>query len=261
MAQNDTLFPLVRVAIEAAVAGGQAALRHFRHPDLTSSAKADGSPVSEGDRASEAAIVQLLQRSRPKDSILTEESGQYPGDAGHAWFVDPVDGTRSFVRGVASWATLVGLVIDGEPAVGAIYAPAIDQLAVAWTGGGAWLNGRPIGVSVRDRLEDATISIGSLDVLPKVSWGGRAFNLMGKVYACRGFSDAIGHIEVARGHIDAMIDPRGKIWDFAPVAILTREAGGMFSSLTGERGIGEGNALVSNGRLHQALLKELAVQE
>jgi histidinol-phosphatase len=260
MAQNDTLHPLVRVAIEAALAGGQAALRHFRHPDLSSQAKADGSPVSEGDRASEAAILSCLKAARPKDSILTEETGQYPGDAGHAWFVDPVDGTRSFVRGVASWSTLVGLVIDGEPAVGAIYAPALDQLAVAWKGGGAWLNGRPIGVSVRDRLEEATISIGSLDLLPKVPWGERAFQLMGKVFACRGFSDAVGHIEVARGHIDAMIDPRGKIWDFAPVAVLIREAGGEFTSLSGKPGIGEGSALVSNGRIHRALLRELAVE-
>ena len=164
------------------------------------------------------------------------------------------------MRGVASWATLVGLVIDGEPAVGAIYAPAIDQLAVAWKNGGAWLNGRPIHVSVRERLEEATISIGSLDLLPKVPWGERAFALMGKVYACRGFADAVGHIEVARGHIDAMIDPRGKSWDFAPVAILTREAGGTFSSLTGKPGIAEGSALVSNGKIHQAILKELAVE-
>jgi histidinol-phosphatase len=258
MAQPNLFSPLVRVAIEAALAGGQAALGHFRHPELTSQAKEDGSPVSQGDRASEAAIVAALQKARPHDSILTEESGQYAGDSGHAWFVDPVDGTRSFVRGVASWATLVGLAIDGQPSVGVIYAPAIDQLAVAWTGGGAWLNGRPIRVSVRDRLEEATISIGSLDLLPKTSWGERAFRLMGKVYACRGFSDAIGHIEVARGHIDAMIDPRGKVWDFAPVAVLIREAGGEFSSLTGKPGIAEGDALVSNGKIHRALLRELS---
>src|SRR5450432_697383 len=100
MAQADTLFPLVRIAIEAALAGGRAALRHFRHPDLASQAKADGSPVSEGDHASEAAILKSLRAARPDDSILTEESGQFTGDAGHAWYVDPVDGTRSFVRGV-----------------------------------------------------------------------------------------------------------------------------------------------------------------
>jgi histidinol-phosphatase len=254
MAETDPLIPLVRVAIEATLAGGREALQRFRDPDLTSRAKADGSPVSEGDHASEAAIVKYLQRARPKDSILTEETGQYAGDAGYAWFVDPVDGTRSFVRGIASWATLVGLLIDGEPSVGAIYAPALEQLAVAWKGGGAWLNGRPIRVSVRSRLEEATISIGSLDLLPKVPWGERAFQLMGRVYACRGFADAIGHIEVARGHIDAMIDPRGKSWDFAPVAVLIREAGGTFSSLIGKPGINEGDAVVSNGKIHQALL-------
>src|SRR5277367_4516840 len=103
MAENDALLPLVRIAIEAALAGGREALHRFRDPDLSSHAKPDGSPVSEGDHASEAAIVSYLQSARPKDSILTEESGQYEGDAGHAWFVDPVDGTRSFVRGIASW--------------------------------------------------------------------------------------------------------------------------------------------------------------
>jgi len=259
MGQADSLIPLVRIAIEAALAGGREALKRFRDPELTSKPKADGSPVSEGDHASEAAILRHLQTRRPNDSILSEESGNYEGDSGYKWFVDPVDGTRSFVRGVASWATLLGLVIDGEPAIGAIYAPALDQLAVAWKGGGAWLNGRPIQVSVRDRLEEATISIGSLDQLPKVPWGQRGFELMGRVYACRGFADAIGHIEVARGHIDAMIDPRGKIWDFAPVAILIREAGGRFTSLSGKPGIGEGDALVSNGKLHDKLLKELGV--
>jgi histidinol-phosphatase len=169
-----------------------------------------------------------------------------------------VDGTRSYCRGIAAWTTLVGLAVDGEPVVGAIYAPALDQLAVAWKGGGAWLNGRPVHVSGRSTIEEATLSIGSLDLLPGLPWGERAFRLMGRAFACRGFSDAIGHIEVARGAVDAMIDPRGKSWDFAPVAILIREAGGRFSSLTGEAGFDRGSALVSNGPLHDEILKSLA---
>jgi len=251
------LASLARIAIEAALAGGQAALKTFRDPSLTSELKADGSPVTNGDRASEAAILAVLRKQRPADAIVTEESGSYAGDQAHRWYVDPVDGTRSYLRGVGSWATLVALAVDTEPTVGVIYAPALDELAVAWKGGGAWLNGRPIGVSVRRTVEESTLSIGSLDLLPRSAWGERAFRLMGRCFACRGFSDAIGHIEVARGHIEAMIDPRGKSWDFAPVAVLIREAGGMFSSLGGEPGFEEGDALVSNGRVHQAILEAL----
>lgn len=253
----DTLNPLVRIAIAAAQAGGHAALARFRDPTLQTEIKPDGSPVTAGDRAAEEAILAVLQKARPADRIITEESGEYQGDAGHCWYVDPVDGTRSYSRGVASWSTLICLAIDGEPAVGVIHAPALKQLAVAWTGGGAWLDGHPIHVSVRRTIEEATLSIGSLDLLPHSPWGDRAFRLMGRAFACRGFSDAIGHIEVARGHIEAMIDPRGKTWDFAPVAVITREAGGMFTSLDGKPGFAEGDALVSNGRVHQAILDAL----
>lgn len=252
-----SLEPLVRTAIAAALAGGREALKTFRDPTLKAEIKPDGSPVTVGDRASEAAILSVLRRERPADAIVTEESGEYTGDLGHRWYVDPVDGTRSYMRGVGSWATLVALTLQGEPAVGVIYAPALNQLAVAWTGGGAWLDGRPIGVSLRGRIEEATVSIGSLDLLPRSAWGERAFQLMGRCFACRGFSDAIGHIEVARGHIDAVIDPRGKSWDFAPVAVLIREAGGMFTSLGGLPGFEEGDALVSNGRVHGPLLAAL----
>ncbi|MHB1844219.1 MAG: inositol monophosphatase family protein [Deltaproteobacteria bacterium] len=248
---------LVRTAIEAALAGGREALARFRGPDLGTRPKADGSPVTEGDLASEAAALRVLRARHPGHAILTEESGELPGDAAHRWYLDPVDGTRSYCRGIRSWATLVALAIDGEPEVGVIYAPALDQLAVAWKGGGAGLNGSPIRVSERATLAEATLSIGSLDLLPGLPWGERAFHLMSQAFACRGFSDAIGHIEVARGAVDGMIDPRGKSWDFAPVAILLREAGGRFSSLSGGTGFDEGNALVSNGRLHDALLAAL----
>jgi histidinol-phosphatase len=248
---------LSRTAIEAALAGGREALASFRDPGLQTKTKADGSPVTNGDMAAEAAALSVLRARHPGHSVLTEESGDLPGDPGHRWYLDPVDGTRSYCRGISAWATLVALAIDGEPVVGAIYAPALDQLAVAWKGGGAWLNGRPIHVSDRAKLEEATLSIGSLDLLPGLPWGERAFQLMGRAFACRGFSDAIGHIEVARGAVDAMIDPRGKPWDFAPVAILLREAGGSFSSLSGDARFDQGNALVSNALLHGEILKAL----
>ncbi len=251
---------LVRSAIAAALAGGKEALRSFQDPDLKAETKSDGSPVTEGDRASEAAALRVLRELHPGHAILTEESGEIPGDPALRWYLDPVDGTRSYCRGIAAWSTLVGLAIDGEPAVGVVYAPALDQLAVAWRGGGAWLNGRPIRVSRRSRVADSVLSIGSLDLLPELPWGERAFQLAGHAFACRGFSDAIGHIEVARGAVDAMIDPRGKPWDFAPIAILAREAGGAFSSLGGEPGFDRGDALVSNGALHAEILAALSAR-
>jgi histidinol-phosphatase len=259
MQSDSRLEPLVRTAVAAALAGGRQALQRFRDPTLATETKADSTPVTEGDRASEAAIFKVLRERHPGHSVVGEESGKLPGDAALCWYVDPIDGTRSYCRGLAAWATLVGLAIDGIPAVGVIFAPALDQLAVAWRGGGAWLNGQPIQVSRRPALKDALISIGSLDLLPAMPWGERAYGLMGKVFACRGYSDAICHIEVARGHLEAMIDPRGASWDFAAVAVLIREAGGRFTSLSGSDAFDAGDALVSNGPVHQILLDELAV--
>ena len=255
---GTSLDEWVRSAIEAAVAGGHEALARFRSPDLATRTKADGSPVTDGDLAAEAAILRILRERHPTHAILTEESGELAGDLGHRWYIDPVDGTRSYCRGLAAWTTLVGLTLDGEPSVGVVYAPALDQLAVAWRGGGAWLNGRPIHASRRARLDEAVLSIGSLDLLPDLPWGERAFKLMGRAFACRGFSNAIGHIEVARGTVDAMIDPRGKPWDFAPIAILIREAGGRFTSLSGSDRFDAGDALVSNGPLHDEILAALS---
>ncbi len=252
------LDDLVKSAIATALAGGRVALAHFRDPNLQVETKADGTPVTEGDLRAEEAALSVLRGLHPGHAILTEETGERAGDPGHRWTLDPIDGTRSYCRGLCAWATLVGLVVDGEPTVGAVYAPALDQLAVAWRGGGAWLNGQPIRVSDRARVEDAVLSIGSLDLLPGLPWGERAFRLMGRAFACRGFSDAIAHLEVARGHADAMIDPRGKPWDFAPIAILIREAGGRFTSLSGDPGFDQGDALVSNGALHDELLRALA---
>jgi histidinol-phosphatase len=260
MQSDSRLEPLVRTAIESALAGGRQALKRFRDPTLATETKADSTPVTEGDRASEAAIFKLLRERYPGHAIVGEESGKQAGDPALCWYVDPIDGTRSYCRGLAAWATLVGLAIEGVPSVGVVYAPALDQLAVAWRGGGAWLNGEPIHVSRRSTLKDALISIGSLDLLPGLPWGERAYQLMDKVFACRGYSDAICHIEVARGNLEAMIDPRGASWDFAAVAVLIREAGGRFTSLSGSDAFDAGDALVSNGPVHQALLDELAVQ-
>jgi histidinol-phosphatase len=261
MQSDSRLEPLVRSAIEAALAGGRQALRRFRDPSLATETKPDSTPVTEGDRASEAAIFKVLRERHPGHAVVGEESGKLSGDPSLTWYVDPVDGTRSYCRGLDSWATLVGLAIEGVPSVGVIYAPALDQLAVAWRGGGAWLNGEPIQVSKRAALKDALISIGSLDLVPGMPWGERAYRLMGKVFACRGYSDAICHIEVARGNLEAMIDPRGESWDFAAVAVLIREAGGRFTSLSGSDAFDGGNALVSNGLVHQAVLDELAVSK
>src|SRR5450432_3907970 len=158
MQSDSRLEPLVRSAIEAALAGGRQALRRFRDPSLATETKADSTPVTEGDRASEAAIFKVLRERHPGHAIVGEESGKQSGDAALTWYVDPIDGTRSYCRGLAAWATLVGLAIDGTPAVGVIYAPALDQLAVAWRGGGAWLNGEPIQVRQRTGLKDSALS-------------------------------------------------------------------------------------------------------
>jgi len=218
--------------------------------------KADQTPVTQADREAEAAIVERLRAAFPDVGILGEEFGAQ-GAQGHRWIIDPIDGTKNFIRGIPYWATLIALEEDGEITVGVVHAPATGDLLWARRGAGAFANGRPLRVSAIDRLAEATLLHSSLTYLRRLEparyWDG-FLRLVDATGRQRGFGDYFGYTFVLRGQAELMLEADLKPWDLAPFKVLFEEAGGRFSDFEGRPTIYSGTALASNGRLHDEAL-------
>ena len=238
-------------ALEAAYAAGRSTLAHFGTP-FAVEYKADQSPVTIADRTAESLIRSAIASRYPTDAILGEEEGE-SGNSSRRWVIDPIDGTRSFVAGVPLYATLLSLEVDGEPQLGVIYFPALEEMFYAERGFGAFRNGRAIRVSPISRLEDATVLTGN----PKHFLAGpfrTAYEtVIGRAQVARNWGDAYGHALVACGNAHAMIDGIVAHYDVSSVKVLIEEAGGRFSEITGGTGLGP-SALSTNGALHPKLL-------
>ena len=259
--------------LEAALAAIRLAtretLRWFGHPDLAVDRKADHSPVTHADRAAEAILRRELLSAFPGDAFLGEESGAAAGTSGFEWIVDPIDGTKSFVRGVPLYATLVGCRLDGQGVLGVIAIPALDELAYATVGGGAWhIRGLaaavPARVSSRTGLSESLVC--SSDFVDFGRWsGGEAAGreARGRLDAAAGlvrtWGDGYGYLLVATGRAEVMIDPRLNPWDAAAVEVVVTEAGGRFSDWRGRARIDSGDGLATNGLIHEAMLATLAL--
>ena len=250
------LADLLAVAIDAARAAGRHTLTYFGDaPDL--SYKTDDSPVTRADVESEAILRREIARRFPRHAILGEEGGQTAGtDPRVRWVIDPLDGTKSFVLGVPLYGVLVGVEVDGHPAVGVAYLPATDELAAAADGLGCTHNGRPARVSTVDRLADATV-LTTNPARCAARWDGYV-PLATTARLAAGWGDAYGHVMVATGRADVMLDPRTAPWDVAALIPLLREAGGRLTSWSGHDPVAAGDAVATNGRLHPALLAALA---
>ena len=237
-------------------------LDRFRAQDLQVDTKPDLTPVTDADRAVEEGVRRTLARARPRDDIQGEELGEEVGlDPGRArrWVVDPIDGTKNFVRGVPVWATLVALTVEDEVVVGVVSAPALHRRWWAVRGGGAW-SGRsmqkasPCRVSDVSRLEDASLSYASLH-----GWEqrGRLEDFLALARQCwrtRAYGDFWSYVLVAEGGVDLAAEPELAVHDMAALDVIVREAGGRFTSLAGRDGPYGGNALASNGMLHEVAL-------
>ena len=197
--------------------------------------KSDGSPVTEADRAAERAIRARLRAAFPDFGMLGEEFGEEGGD-GPRWIIDPIDGTIAFSRGIPLFATLIALVDDGEPVLGLIDCPALDERYVGWRGGGCRRNGAPTRVSQETDLRKAIVSHG--DPFCFDLFGARAaFERMAReIPMLRGYTDAFGHAQVLGGGVDAMVDLALNLWDAAATQILVEEAGGRCVTLPGPDG-------------------------
>lgn len=246
-------------ALAAARQAGQHALRYFDR-DLAVDWKQDASPVTVADRETEALLRTVLSDAFANDGFLGEEHGEQSGSSGFRWVLDPIDGTRSFVRGVPIWGTLVGLEYRGEPIAGVAYAPALNQLYHALRGEGAYRDDRRIHVSEVADLAKAHVYYSS------VSWfTGRYrecfLDLVARTERQRGFGDFYGHVLVAQGSGELMIEHGLHIWDVIALVPIVEEAGGRITNWDGGRDFTKPDVAVSNGKLHDVALRILGQQQ
>jgi histidinol-phosphatase len=242
-------------------------LPRFRAVDLVVETKPDMTPVSEADRAVELALRERVAMDRPGDVVLGEEfgGGDRPttdpaGSSGCRWIVDPIDGTKNYVRGIPVWATLVALERDGLVVLGLASAPALGRRWWAVQGQGAFADGAPIGVSKVERLEDVQLTFGGLRTWRKYGLLDRFMDLAARCWRVRGFGDFWMHMLVAEGSADVAVEMEVSLWDLAAVKLIVEEAGGRFTDLSGRATAEGGSALSTNGLLHDEVLAILRPQ-
>ena len=230
----------------------------FLAADLVVESKPDLTPVSDADRSAEQHIRAQLKRTRPRDAVVGEEQGT-SGHSQRRWVVDPIDGTRNYVRGVPVWATLIALVVDDEVVLGVVSAPQLQRRWWASVGNGAWtgrslLKATRCQVSDVRRLEDASFSYSSLH-----GWDQRGrlddfLSLSRRCWRTRAYGDFWSYMLLAEGAVDIAAEPELELYDMAALDVIVREAGGRFSGLDGNDGPFGADALASNGHLHEAAL-------
>ncbi|MFE3291654.1 histidinol-phosphatase [Rhodococcus sp. NPDC059234] len=233
--------------------------------DLVVDDKPDLTPVSDADLAVERAARAVLTDARPADAVLGEEFGGDASFQGRQWVIDPIDGTKNFVRGVPVWATLIALLEDGVPVVGVVSAPALSRRWWASGGAGAFASfdgGEPrrISVSAVDRLESASLSFSSLSGWRDRGIRDRFLDLTDAVWRVRGYGDFFSYCLLAEGTLEIAAEPEVSLWDLAPLDLLVREAGGRFTALDGGAGPHGGSAVATNGLLHEQVLDLLGTR-
>lgn len=250
----------LRLAHELADAADKITTARWQAADLTVESKPDRTPVTDADLAVEDAIRSVLADRRPGDAIAGEEGGGTVG-AGRTWVIDPIDGTKNFLRGVPVWATLIALVSDGAPVVGVISAPALGRRWSASSGAAAFVqvNGssRRLSVSGVGALADAYLSTTNLATWAQYHSKDAYLALVDACWENRAFGDFWSHCLVAEGAIDVAAEPIVNPWDVAAVQVIVTEAGGRFSDLSGAARFDGGNVLTTNGLLHDAALDVL----
>jgi histidinol-phosphatase len=251
----------VALSLALADAADAVTMPRFGAVDLRVDTKPDLTPVTDADRSVEEVVRATLSSQRASDAVIGEEYGGTTQFAGRQWVIDPIDGTKNFVRGVPVWATLIALLSDGVPVVGVVSAPALQRRwwAAADFGAYAAVAGGParrLSVSAVGDLSAASLSFSSLS-----GWAERRERFVGltdAVWRVRAFGDFFSYCLVAEGAVDIAAEPEVSLWDLAPLDVLIREAGGTFTSLAGMAGPHGGSALATNGSLHDIVLARLS---
>jgi histidinol-phosphatase len=244
---------LLSFAVELSRRAGELTTRWFATDDLAVDTKADGTPVTQADRAAERFIREQLAEHHPDDSIIGEEEPPREGISGRRWILDPIDGTKAFTRGVPLYSTLLAFDDEHGPAIGVIGLPALGQLVWAGRGRGCWADGKPARVSETTSLDGAYLMSSSYSHWPEPA-------LLGVKRVgmhLRTWGDGYGYAMVATGRADAMVDPEVELYDVAPMPVIFAEAGGRFTSFDGDPSPNAGSGVASNGRIHDDLLKLL----
>lgn len=262
---DERLELAVAIALEASAIPR----RLFQSDELVVDQKSDDSPVTRADREAEELLRERIEAACPNDAIVGEEFPAKDGTTGFKWYLDPIDGTVSFIRGVPLFGTMVALVHDDDPVMGVIAFPALGEIVYAAKGSGAWwatntyeakciaeLERRAARVSKTAELAEAALSNSALELYPQLGVSDRLERLLAKTKLSRGWSDCYGHYLVATGRVDVMVEPLMYVWDNAPLLPIIVEAGGRFTDLSGNAVIDSGSGLSTNGLLHDAVLRE-----
>jgi histidinol-phosphatase len=238
------LRPYLEFGVQTAYEAGRLTLPYFGTEAARPEFKADDTPVTVADREAERLIRERIGARYPRHAVLGEEYGEAEGaDTDHRWVVDPIDGTKSFVRGVPLYGVLIGLEIEGVCEVGAAYFPAIDEMVCAATGEGCYRNGRRARVSTTQTLTQGMVSFTDAASFEEHGRGGAWLRVLSATGGSRGWSDAYGHALVATGRMELMLDPIMNPWDCGPFPPILREAGGYFGDWSGNETIYSGEAI------------------
>ncbi|MBS1515441.1 MAG: histidinol phosphate phosphatase [Bacteroidetes bacterium] len=219
--------------------------------------KKDNSPVTIADKKCEAFLISSIRKKYPEHSFLAEESGLADRDSDFKWIIDPIDGTKNFMRNFPFWGTLLALEYQGEVVMGIIALPAMKKVIYAGKGLGCFQNGKKIKVSKISSLEKSYFIYGGIEFITKQPYKERFLQLVDRSYYDRGYGDCFGHSLVVEGKAEFMLDPHVSPYDVAPIKICVEEAGGIMTDLNGEKTIYSRGVLTSNGFMHEEILKFL----
>jgi histidinol-phosphatase len=241
------------LAVEAARKAGELA-RTYYETTFAVEQKADNSPVTIADREAEALVRKMIAAAFPGDGFLGEEYGDQPGTTGFRWVIDPIDGTKSFVRHIPVWATLVGLEYEGEQIAGVAHIPVFGMTYRALRGGGAFVNERKIRVSNAATLADSLVCYSSINWFTRAGRERTFIELASRTARQRGYGDFYGFVLVAEGAADLMLEHGVNVWDIAATKAIIEEAGGTFTDWDGTPTVHRPDVLASNGKVHAEAL-------
>lgn len=247
---------MIDVAIDAAKQAGELALRYFKDQPKVSY-KPDKSPVTKADIEAEKLIRRIISRKFPDHGIIGEELPPINPKAKYQWVIDPIDGTKSFVRRLPFWSTLLALLENGKPIIGISFSPADNEIFIAEKGKGAFLNGTRQKVSKISQLQNAYLAHGSIDAFENKNMFEGFMKLYRETGSHRGFGDSFAYHLLIKGDVDIMVEAKDKIHDIAAVALIVEEAGGKFSDFSGKSSLTSDCGVATNGLLHNQVLKIL----
>ncbi len=256
---SDEIAPRLKLAQEIARAAGDLTLEFFQQASTQVERKGDDSPVTQADKQAELLMRKRITAAFPDDGIIGEEHGEITGTSGYQWILDPIDGTKSFIAGVPLYSVLIGVLHDGEPQIGVIRVPGLDECVHAAKGQGAWWtkgSAEPVAarVSQRKTLSEGVFVTSQVDTFGERNATDAYTKLEQAAYITRSWGDGYGYLLIATGRVEAMVDPMMNIWDAAAILPVMEEAGGTFTDWQGQARVDGGEGIGTNGHVLEEVL-------